>query len=432
LVPTDPPASTFKTLDEVEPRIPIRQSDIPVNITQSGSYYFAEDIESNGDIYPAIWINTSARNVTLDLGGFTLYGGVSPNETAISISSPLSDDQNTGVVVRNGHIRGFPRTGIASSRANVLVSDLNITSCGDGIVVLGTGSVVRNCTVSGIGGLEASPFGALSDSTVGIRTGNMGLVEDCIVRDGSLRNDATQSLHGIWVTPDSVVRNCQVINMVTSLATSGLVVGIRASTHSVVENCSVLNTGSTQFGATGEVRGIYANRSTVRDCIVRNVNNNSLFATGIESIDASHLVRNRVDGVRALGQASPAFRGAIGIHATRGGGIGSVHIEENTVLGVEKLSGGAAADPEGIRAQTNAAMIRNNVVQVGDITVGIRVDDVINPALIGNHVRRASGGVAAFRITACSNAYLGANIGTGIVDTSVGTVLGTVPAANAF
>ncbi len=432
LFPSAPPASSYKTLDEVEPRIPIHQSDIPLLISQSGSYYLAENIQGTSAVSQPIQITNTARNVTLDLKGFTLSTNALGHPTGILVSALPDNDQNTSVFIRNGHIRSFRGSAILGFRPNVVVEDLMISNCGNGVAILADGIIVRNCAIYGIGGPSASTGSTILNSTVGIRTGNMSLVEDCVVRDGSMVNDPTQSLHGIWVTPDSVVRNCQVINMITSIGSTGGVIGIRASTHSVVENCNVLNIGSTQFAATGDVRGIWANRSTVRDCIVRDVNNNSSFAVGIETIDASHVVRNRVDGVRSLGSESPTSRGAIGIYGTKGGGIGSAHIEENTVTGVGKLSVAIAPPPEGIRAVTNAAMIRNNVVQVDTITIGIRMLGAVNPALIGNHVRRESGGAASFYILNCTNAYLGANIGTGIFDISTGTVYGTVPAANAF
>ena len=44
LQPPAAPGSTMKTLDEVEPRIPISQDDIPLTINQNGSYYLTEDL----------------------------------------------------------------------------------------------------------------------------------------------------------------------------------------------------------------------------------------------------------------------------------------------------------------------------------------------------------------------------------------------------
>ena len=51
LTPPGPPAPTMKSLDEVEPRIPLTQDTTPgdatavFKITQSGSYYLTKNLE---------------------------------------------------------------------------------------------------------------------------------------------------------------------------------------------------------------------------------------------------------------------------------------------------------------------------------------------------------------------------------------------------
>ena len=72
LEPTSPPSSTMKTLDEVEPRIPIPGSTSAVAtfiISESGSYYLTGNRRSYG-----IGIQVNADDVTIDLMGYTLTG----------------------------------------------------------------------------------------------------------------------------------------------------------------------------------------------------------------------------------------------------------------------------------------------------------------------------------------------------------------------
>src|SRR5215211_1514378 len=69
LFPSGPPGPTMKTLQQVEPRMPI--SVIPTNITQSGSYYLTTNLSVNN---PQDGITIFSGNVTIDLNGFSLSG----------------------------------------------------------------------------------------------------------------------------------------------------------------------------------------------------------------------------------------------------------------------------------------------------------------------------------------------------------------------
>src|SRR5687767_7720762 len=68
LTPPGAPAPTMKTLDQIEPRIPI--GSVPFTINAPGSYYLTGNL--NTATTNAIIIRAS--DVTLDLRGFTLSG----------------------------------------------------------------------------------------------------------------------------------------------------------------------------------------------------------------------------------------------------------------------------------------------------------------------------------------------------------------------
>ena len=141
LNPPGPPTSgTMKTLDEVEPRIPISQADIPKTISEPGSYYLTEDVNSSGT---AITVNVD--DVTIDLMGYAIKGPDSGTNYGIYM------DGGSNVEIRNGTVRDF-KTGICTSdtscQFNRVIRVRSVSNAENGILCIGSGNLIKDCTVS--------------------------------------------------------------------------------------------------------------------------------------------------------------------------------------------------------------------------------------------------------------------------------------------
>jgi hypothetical protein len=148
LTPPGVPAPTMRSLEQIEPRIPISTVHTPGDnysqfiITQPGSYYLTTNIVGATD---KDCIRIWASDVTLDLNGFSLLG-TSNASYGLFIFSGIED-----VTVRNGIITGWKKndiSGLASFGHNVTFENLTVSSNDTGIWCAGT-STIRDCIVNG-------------------------------------------------------------------------------------------------------------------------------------------------------------------------------------------------------------------------------------------------------------------------------------------
>ena len=162
LTPPGAPAPTMKTLQQVEPRVPI--SSAPFTITQPGSYYLTTNLTVSGGNA----ITIAANGVTLDLNGFTISSTANPaSGTAVLIGSGPRD-----ITILNGFIRGgvtnnggvFSGPGFwhgiyyyasGAPPQNVRVSGVSVSGCQYNGIYVGNSAIttVENCVVRTVGGV---------------------------------------------------------------------------------------------------------------------------------------------------------------------------------------------------------------------------------------------------------------------------------------
>jgi hypothetical protein len=244
LTPPGAPAPTMKTLDQIEARTPITNTDSLVTISQPGSYYLTHNLTvSAGD-----GIDITTNGVTLDLNGFTI---ASTQPTAATDSAIRLSGSRTDIAIYNGHISsGVGITGgvfggggfgygiyDSSMPHNVRIKDVSVAGVlYHGIYLnLDCSTVVESCTVN-----VAGSYGIYADSVSDSTAFNCGSVGIYAGTAHNCKGYGIGSSYGLYAND---ANNCYG-------SSSGNLDGLHATT---ANNCS----GS----SSGNLNGLYADNA---------------------------------------------------------------------------------------------------------------------------------------------------------------------------
>lgn len=352
LTPPGPPSPTMRTLDEVEPRIPLKAGSPGVTANENGGFTITAPssylLTKNLTVASGHGIVIGANGVTLDLAGFTITSTANPATGSGIYFLETTSNLRRNIAVQNGHIIGAVASngtgsgfGNGIGRAGTLPRAVTITNitvagvsgggivpgfAGDGSIVVdrcvvertgGTGilaGVVTNSSVvggsRGIVAYTVSHCGVSDAATVGIQARNVanctsyGNGTDGIVAYSITNSDASNN-GGIGLNGEVVY-----LDNFTVPAVSGAITGSSASRNGtgivgrVVTNCTAIannkhgieakglakDNHASENGRSGDGAGIYFSGNGVR------IEGNNCYDNdwGIQSAPSSNgfIVRN--------------------------------------------------------------------------------------------------------------------------------------------
>ena len=302
LNPPGPPGPTMKTLQQVEPRIPI--TNVPFTISQPGSYYLTTNLACGSSAIVIL-----ASHVTLDMMGFSLCG----TGSAYGVHAQGS---STGVLwdvsVRNGTIRSFDTGMYFDHVRGWCLEDLVVASnASDGINIVGGfvgagGGRMSRCSVlwNGGRGVYTSGDGNLVEECVIVSNRNMGLYlcgafgESC---DENVVRHCTIAHNGAGIYLDGNQGQCNG-NLITQCANGhnggrGIYLGANAAggecDGNVIRGCTLKG---------NESEGVdiyYADGNVIRGCV--------LDGNGFVGIRIYYSDANRIEGNAIWGRSITGY-----------------------------------------------------------------------------------------------------------------------------
>jgi parallel beta-helix repeat protein len=325
--PLNPPAgpvnSTYKTLQQVEPRRPISGA---IAINEPGSYYLTQNISSPGSIDT---ITVLADNVTIDLNGFTISGG----RTGVNVSLFLPFNS---VTIMNGTIAATSGSGIFAGAFDdipfgLTIRNVKVINPTDLGIDTGRGSIIENCYVRG--------------GAIGIRAGFSSRVSGCTVE---FARDAAFSISG-----GSTITDCLAVGVDNgNNAGDGFLIGAGSTARGLTSRS---NAG---FGAK------FDNECTISDSTFSNNGNAGVRLSAYCRLASSTISTNRNSGV---------------FMDTVVGGVGSLvehcNISGNVPVGIVSFALGSHTIRDntitrnadfGVRVDDNCQILNNRIAENGD------------------------------------------------------------------
>lgn len=322
--PAGPVSSTYKTLDQVEPRIPISS---PVIIVSPGSYYLTRNIVQSG---ASDGIYIAAPNVTLDLNGFTISGG----RTGVYVQYAFPQAYN--VTILNGNIASTSGSGIFAGDfdddpSGITIRNVKVFGATDIGINAGRGSIIENCYVRG--------------TTIGIRAGFSSRVSASTVE---FARNAAFSIAG-----GSTITDCVAVGTDNNIGGGdGFVIGPGSTARGLTSRS---NAG---FGAK------FDNECTITDSTFSNNSNAGVRLSAFCRLAGSTISSNRNSGV---------FMDVLL------GGVGSLiehcNVSSNIPVGIVSFAQGAHTIRDntitrnadfGVRVADNCQILNNRIAENGD------------------------------------------------------------------
>jgi hypothetical protein len=365
--PSGAPAPTMKTLDQLEPRTPLKAGAPGVTqntnggftITASGSYYLTANLTiASGDA-----IVITASGVSLDLSGFTISSTTaSPTAsgTAVYIYPNLSD-----ITIRNGNIRGNTvydaatkifsgtgfKNGIRGSLSDKLLAD-NIFVGNVAIDGISDFTTIDHCAASVCGGLGLRADHVRDSSAYTCGT------------SGVMANYTASNCYGSSTGGGSGISADTASNCYGS--SRGVGAGLIATTASNCYGSSTSGTGLSAYTASNCYGSSTSGTGLDAHDTASNCSGSSLSSTGLDAGDTASNCR----GYSTSGTGLWANKSATGCY---GKGAAGIYVGDRSIAGTAENCRGDAQSGTGIYAET-----ATNCFGTSDSGTGLRASTATN------------------------------------------------------